>query len=199
MLDRSAAKLTGAASVGERDPHRSLAALWRIVDAADEVPGERDAVGALADAGAPVPLGAAGVMADRVVDHGERIDRSLGAAVDAQRAVRGHSGLLARPYLRLPARAERFDARLLLQLEVEQDAAAVYPQAPGRGGQCLRAGSPVIQLDFAAPGQQARALAHQLLLAHVQRPESLPGRADLHQRRTGHQLLAENRHIAPAL
>ena len=56
--------------------------------------------------------------------------------------MRGNAGLLARPHLRAPVRAERFDARLLLQLQIEQHAAAVYPQAPGRGVLRLRAGRP---------------------------------------------------------
>jgi hypothetical protein len=138
-------------------------------------------------------------MPDRVIDDGERVNRPRGATIDPQRAVRGNAGLLARPHLRAPARAERFDARLLLQSQIEQDTTAVYPQAPGRGGQCPGAGTPVIQLDFAAAGQQPRALSHQLLLAHVQRPERLPGGADLDQRRARHQLLAEHGDVAPAL
>ena len=171
-----------------------------------------DAVRALADAGAPVPLGVAGVMPDRVVDHGERVNLARGAAVDPQRAVRGDAGLLARPHLRAAVRAERFDPSLFLQPQIEQDAAAVYPQAPGdrpvvvssawapwRGGWRLRAGAPVLQLDFAAAGQQPRALAHQLLLAHVQRPERLPRGADLDERRARHQLVAEHGDVAPAL
>ena len=55
---RSCAKLTGATSCGSPPTHtaRSLPAR-RVVDAADEVPRERVAVGALADARAPPPLG----------------------------------------------------------------------------------------------------------------------------------------------
>ena len=53
------------------DPHRALGAARRVVDAADEVPGQRRAVAAAAAAHArrPPPLGLARVVAGRVVDH----------------------------------------------------------------------------------------------------------------------------------
>src|SRR2546421_6468554 len=137
------------------DPHRALAAVGRIVDAADEVPCDRHPVGALADPGAPPPLRAARMMAGRVIDHGQRLDLARVLAVDGQRPARTHARLLARPDPMASMRAQRFDAGLFLEGQVELQSAVVNHDAalPAAGP----AGLPTeAQPDLSAAGQKPR-------------------------------------------
>jgi hypothetical protein len=55
------------------------------------------------------------------------------------------------------------------------------------------------ELDLSATWQQSGAFAHRTPVAQVQRPEGLPGEADLNEGGAGHQLLAEDAHVTPAL
>ncbi len=99
----------------------------------------------------------------------------------------GDAGLLARPHLPAAVRAERFDARVFAEEKIEQHVGVVHAHAA------------LAELDGSAPGQQARALAQLTAWSRQECPESLPGGPDLHDRRAGHQLLAEDAHVAPAL
>src|ERR1035437_3164473 len=54
------------------EPDGALAPAGRVIDPADEVPGDGEPVGALADPGGPPPLGLTRVVASGIVDHGER-------------------------------------------------------------------------------------------------------------------------------
>ena len=73
------------------------------------------------------------------------------------------------------------------ELELERHAAIADPQAAG------------LEQHLAAAGAQARALAQLVLLAVIQRPEGLLQRPHVHDRRAGHEALAEDPHVAPAL
>ena len=100
-----------------------------------------------------------------------------------------------------PLRAAGLEAAVFLQAQIEQDPAVVQQQAPGLG-----LGAPAVavprspdELQGAAARAQARALAHLAVRAQQERPEGLARRPDLDERGTGHQLLAENADVAPAL
>src|ERR1700733_14599333 len=78
------------------DPDRPLAVCGRVVDALDQVPGERPAVRRRADAGRPVPAGVALVVAGGLVVDAE--GRDLPAlAGDLDRALDRDAGALAGP------------------------------------------------------------------------------------------------------
>ena len=172
-------------------PHGALGAARRVVHPADQVPGQRSAISARPDAGAPAPLGLPGVVADRVVDDRERVNLRRRRAAERERSLRAHARLLARPHLLAPVRAQRFDAWFFLEAQLERHARVVHANAP------------LGKVHAAAPAQRVRALAqlgcHAWHAAQMKRPEALMRRADLHLRRAGHQLLAEDAHVAPAL
>ena len=114
------------------DPHGALGARRRIVDAADEVPRHRPAVGALPDAGRPPPLGVARVIAGRVVDHRACPHlRRRSPPSTRERAARGDAGLLARPHLAAAVRAVRAQARFFVERSRRaRRRASLDPQPP---------------------------------------------------------------------
>ncbi len=131
-------------------PHRALAAARRVVDAGDEVPRERDAVGALAHAGAPAPLGA-GARGSRRCRRSPPAPRMLlrRSAVERERAARGAARLLARPHLARAraGRAPRCPASSLRQ-QIEGHVASCTRTRPiavatrGRCGPCTSSTAP---------------------------------------------------------
>jgi hypothetical protein len=84
-------------------------------------------------------------------------------------------------------RAQRLNALVLLELELQLHAAVAQREAAA------------VQRQLTAAGQQARALALEPLAAQVQRPEALAQRSDPYERRARGQLVAEHAHITPAL
>src|SRR5438270_6630587 len=180
------------------DPHRALAAVGRIVDAADEVPCDRHPIRALADAGAPSPLGVARMMAGRVIDHGQRLDLARVLAVDGQRPARTHARLLPRPDPMAPVGAQRLDAGLFLEGQVALQAAVANQHSPPFAA--WPAGTPApTQPPLPAARQKPRAFPRHRPPAEVSGPEGLPRRTDLDERRACDQLVTEDPHIAPAL
>ena len=180
-------------------PHGPLGAGRRVVDAADEVPRDRATVRALPDAGRPPPLGAPRVVADGVVDHRARSHLLVLAAVDGERAARGDARLLTRPHVLAPVRATRTPARFFVEAHVERDAPVFDQQPPRLGIDAALAEGAFAQSQRSRARQHARALAQLVGVAPIQRPEGLARGAELHERRAGHQLLAEDAHVAPSL
>jgi hypothetical protein len=127
------------------------------------------------------------VVAGGVIDHRSRLDLPGCAPVDGERPACGDAGLLASPHLPAPVRAARFDARVFAQEQIEQHVGVVHAHAA------------LAELDRSVSGKQARSLAQLTAGPRQERPERLPGGSDLHDRRAGHQLLAEDAHVAPAL
>ena len=203
-----------------RDPNGALASVRRVVDALHEVERERRPIRACADAGRPAPLGHPCVIAGRLVDDRQRVDRAWRAAIEGDGAARDDPGLLARPDVAASpctvrgVRAEGFDPGVLIQREVERERTLVLssPQ-PGpsrRGARVVHAQPARRELDGAAARQQAcafeqtrRPLGPRPRLptrpAQQHRPERLSRGADLDDCRARHQLLAEDRDVAPAL
>src|SRR6476646_3625662 len=96
------------------DPDGALGAARGVVDAADEIPRERLAVGALPDTRRPPPLGVARVIAGGVVDHRSRAHLARRPAADRERPARGYARLLSRPHVLAPVRAARLDPRFFV-------------------------------------------------------------------------------------
>ena len=215
IRERSAAKLTGATSCGSPATHtaRSLP-LRRVVDALHEVERERRPRGVHADAGRPAPLGDPCVIAGRVVDHRQRVDRARRAAIEGDGAARGDPGLLARPDVAPPpcgqtasipassssvkssVTAPRCSAAAARSPRRSCRARAVVPARARRprgaaAGACAPADAAPPPADSASTPATRPAQQH--------RPERLTRRPDLDDRRARHQLLAEDRDVAPAL
>src|SRR5262249_3477229 len=97
--------------------------------------------------------------------------------------------------------AASFDAAVLLQAQIEQDAPVVHQHAPPRccGAPAAPARRAGVELDRAASAEHQRTLPQASLGVRVHRPEALAEGSYLDPRRARHQLLAEDRQIAPAL
>src|SRR5687768_15306502 len=102
------------------DPDRALAVLEGVVNAVDEVPGNRAAILGAADARRPAPGGVARVVAGGLVDEAVVAVELEGAAGYADLAAHGHAGLLARPDPAAPMRRDDLDALALAQLQLDR-------------------------------------------------------------------------------
>src|SRR5215207_5533851 len=168
------------------DPDRALAAPGWVVDALDQVPGERAAVGGLADPGRPEPAGLALVVAGRLVV--DALCRDLPApARHLDHALDRDAGALAGPAPAGAAGADGFDRRRLAEGEAGAQAGGVDLQPRP------------VHPHLAAAGAQGRVGAVAAALAVPHHPEGLAQRTDLGPRRAQHQLLAEEADVAPAL
>src|SRR4029077_1719326 len=134
-LERDRERLAGHAV----DPERPLAVRSRVVDALDQVPGQGAAIGGAADAGRPVPAGAAlvvtgGLVVDAVGRDLPAPARNLDAALDRD------AGALAGPTPAGAAGADRLDRRGLAEAEagaqaggVDLDVGPVHPHLAAAG------------------------------------------------------------------
>ncbi len=139
-----------------------------------------------ADAGRPAPVGAALVVAGRLV---------VDAAADDLDATTGnlddpldrHPGALTRPGEAPAAGAGRLDLGGVAQLEAGAQTGTVD----------LAAGS--VEAHLAAAGERVRVRPLPAPLAVPEDPEALSRRPHLRPRRAEHQLRGEDRDVAPAL
>src|SRR5882757_4619894 len=168
------------------DPDRALAVRRRIVDALDQVPGDRAAVGGGPDAGGPAPAGVAGLVAGRFVVDAEALDREA-TSRDLDRALDRHACPLAGPAPTAAAGADRFDRLGLAEAQVGVEAGCVDQEAGA------------VEDHLAAAGAQGGVGELAALLTVPEDPEGLAGRPDSGPRRAEHQRLAVEADVAPAL
>ena len=173
---RGRRSVTGAGSRGTPSTQiAALAALGRVVDALDQVPGDAAAVGGAPDPGRPVPAGVAGLVAGRFVVDAPARDRAAPPR-HLDRALDRHPGPLAGP-----APAARRWGRSIRSARPRRAAG----RRAGRARRSRAGGRRASPRGCRAAARCGRAAAP---LAVPEDPEALAGRPDLGARRAEHQL-----------